>query len=45
MHTYGKVKFSGEYQAGILLLESTKKNIQKKVIESMDNILAIVLLQ
>ena len=44
MHTYGKVKFSGEYQAGIYYL-NLHKPIQKEVIESMDNILAIVLLQ
>ena len=45
MHTYSEVKFSGEYQAEIYYLNLQKKPIQKKVIESMDNILAIVLLQ
>ena len=43
MHTYGKVKFSGEYQAEIYYLNLRRKPIQNKVIEPMDNILAIVL--
>ena len=45
MHAYGKVKFSGEYQAEIYYLNLRRKPIQNKVIEPMDNILAIVLLQ
>ena len=45
MHTYGKVKFSGEYQAGLFTTWIYKKTIQKEVIESMDNIVAIVLIQ
>ena len=45
MPTYGEVKFSGEYQAEIYYLNLRRKPIQNKVIEPMDNILAIVLLQ
>ena len=45
MYTYSEVKFSGEYQAEIYYLNLQKKPTQNKVIESMDNTLAIVLLQ
>ena len=45
MHTHSRVKFSGEYQAEIYYLNLQKKPTQNKVIESMDNTLAIVLLQ